>query len=184
MDTNQLISDILKGNKLSERKLFDAYANRVIGVCNRYAKDEHQAKDYFQECWIVLFNKLGKFNPEKGKFEYWMVRVCTNEIFGMMRKDKKVPTSQATDLLPEASMEEKDFDQVSNLELIEAIQKLPEGYKKVLNLFVFEKWSHKDIANKLNINEASSRSQYARAKKLLKKILVQSIPDIYERRLV
>lgn len=184
MDTNQIIQAILNGDKSSERKLFDAYANKIFGICRRYSRDDHQAKDFLQECFIKLFDNLHKFDPEKGKFDFWMARVCTNEILGILRKSKKSPLNKAVDSIPELVLEEEHFDQISNVELVQAIQKLPPGYKDVLNLFVFEKWSHKDIAGMLNINEASSRSQYARAKKLLKKILIQTIPDIYERKLV
>lgn len=184
METNKIIQAILRGDKASERKLFDAYANKVYGICRRYSVDDHQAKDFLQECFIKLFDKLHKFDAEKGVFDAWMSRVCTNEVLGILRKGKKHKINLVGDDIPEQVLEVEDFDQISNVELVEAIQKLPPGYKDVLNLFVFEKWSHKDIAHMLNINEASSRSQYARAKKLLKKILIQTIPDIYERKLV
>lgn len=184
MEINQIIQAILKGDKAAERKLFDAYAKKVYAVCRRYSTDDHQAKDYLQECFIHLFDRLEKFNAEQGKFEFWMVRVCTNVIFGSKRKAKRSPLTYASEEIPEAPMEEETFDKISSSELLSAIQKLPQGYKDVLNLFVFENWTHSDIASKLDINEATSRSQYARAKKLLKKILIQSIPDIYERKLV
>jgi len=133
---------------------------------------------------MVVFDKLNQFDPQKGVFDAWLYRVCTNTVLQILRKAKSHPGLILMDELPETeSLEEVAFNQVPAEMIIAAIQQLPIGYRQVFNLHTFEHWSHRQIAAELNISESTSRSQLTRAKKILKIVLKKLKPDNYERRL-
>lgn len=155
-----------------------------MSICKRYAKDDDEAKDFLQECFIKVFAVIDKFDLEKvHSFEAWFSRVCINQILSLKKERKKIISIEYRDQLPARIMSEEDINLLTDKELLMCIRKLPDGYRNVLNLFVFEKMSHRDISILLGIHEASSRSQYSRAKIMLKKILINQIPDIHERKM-
>lgn len=183
MELDQIVILALKKNKAAEQQLFNTMAPRLMALCRRYSDDDHMAKDYFQEAFIKAFENLSKYDSNKGKFESWFFRVSTNVILEDKRKKKKIRFTEI-DQSAEIPFEEDDLDRIRDEDLMAAIRKLPNGYRDILNLYIFEKWPHKDIAAMMGINEATSRSQFARAKKMLKRILIQTIPNIYEKQLV
>jgi len=168
----------------AERELYYAYAKRIYGLCRRYTKDDHQAKDYMQESFQKIFLNLDKFDEEKASFETWISKITVNTILADFNK-KKVPLLfDEYNSVYGQSTRNKLGDIVaygiSIEELLAAIRRLPEDYQTVLNLFVFENWTHEAIANRMNIEVSSSRSKLTRAKKLLKKNLVNKLPKHYE----
>ena len=137
-----------------------------------------------QECFIHLFENIHKHDPKKGAFEGWMYRVCTNKVLQILRKMKRETPIIYLDVLPEITddLEEK-IDLIPKDVLLDAIQQLPDGYRQILNLYIFEVWSHQEIATEMGIAVSTSRSQYARAKKQLKQLLQKKINLLYEKRL-
>lgn len=185
MNTQQLITDCKKGVQDAEKKLFLQFAPKVLTLCRRYLTDEHRAQDMLQDCFIQVFEKIDQYDSQKGEFGGWMYRVCTNVILKSLRQSKNQLPTVYMDELPEGeSITEEDFDRISNEVLLKAIRELPEGYRQILNLFIFENWSHKEIAHTLNITPSTSRSQLTRAKKMLKIILEKKIEQRYETGLV
>ena len=183
MDINKIISKCLKGDKASEKKLYVHYAPLIYSIARRYTSFDALAKDYLQESFINVFQKLNKYDHNKGSFDSWLYTVCTNTILQQIRKEKKNRNILYLENLPETEITEEEFQIIDPEELINAIRKLPEGYRMVLNLFVFEEWSHKEISQFLHITESASRSQLTRAKRLLKKILTHKISKYHEKRL-
>jgi len=177
LEARKIIQLCLEGNKEAENRLFILYVNRVYTICLRYCKQKEEAKDLMQECFISLFNNLSKYDESKGEFEGWMYRVCTNVVLKKIKKKKHTINISYPEYLPERTDYEfeEEFDRISNQTLLETIQELPEGYKQVLNLHVFEGLKHTEIADCLGITAATSRSQYARAKKLLRANLEKKI---------
>lgn len=183
MEIENIIEGCKQKNRRAEKSLFKIFSPSVLSICLRYSTDNAQAKDYLQECFIHVFQKIDKYDKNRGAFKPWMHRLSVNKILEIKRKNK--PSKEfSTNHFPDTPVSEDDFDYLSEAELLSAIRRLPDGYRNVLNLFVFENFSHADIAKLLGISESSSRSQYSRAKALLKKILTQSIPNIHEKRLV
>jgi len=182
MDIQQIVILAKQRDVQAERALFNALAPRLMTMCKRYSYDDHQAKDYLQDCFIKVFDQLDKYDSTKGHFESWFFRVSTNLILQDKRRRK---TMQLTELTEQHDTADSilNMDTISDDQLMMAIRRLPDGYRDILNLYVFEKWSHKDIAVMMNITEGTSRSQYARAKKLLKKLLIELVPNVYEKRL-
>lgn len=179
------IQSAVKGDRSAQKEIYVNYASMVLGICKRYCVDQHQAKDYMQECFLHIFEVLHRYDSNKGSFEYWLSRVCVNKVLKLLRKQKKNKL-----IFPEHVIEitndtylEDSIEHISDEELMYCINELPIGYKTVINLYVFESYSHKEIAEQLNISVSASRSQYFKAKKLLKKLILNKLNFHYEQKL-
>lgn len=152
--------------------IYQQLAPKLKGVCYRYTGTLENAEDLLQETFIIIFTKIDSYK-EDGSFEGWCRRIAVNTCINWIRKNKQ--TNQMTELNPNTAEEEdvniETLYDIDTNKLMEAITKLPDGYRTILNMFALENYSHREIANTLGINEATSRSQYARAKKLLEKLL-------------
>lgn len=179
-----MIEGCQRGDAAAEKTLFLCFAPRVLAIARRYATDEPQALDYVQECFLVLFDKIKSFDPALGAFEGWFYRISVNTILQILRRKKGYPRFDEIPAdLPEAEIRKSELELITPEQVMEALRQLPEGYRQVLNLYVFEGWPHRDIALALNITESTSRSQLTRAKQLLKQKL-QPILRHYEQGLV
>lgn len=180
MNTKELIAKCINKDSTAERELYYAYAKRIYGLCRRYTKDDHQAKDYMQESFQKIFSNLDRFDEEKASFETWISKITVNTILADFNK-KKVPLlfddyNSAYGQSTRNKLGDIVAYGISMEELLAAIRRLPEDYQTVLNLFVFENWTHEAIANHMNIEVSSSRSRLTRAKQLLKKTLIHKLP--------
>ena len=168
----------------AEKILYFRFAPRIIALTRRYARDEAEALDYLQECFIVIFDKLDQYQPEKGNFEPWMFKVCTNVVLQILRKKNSTQFVEIPENMKEEEEQEPSLlSQLNEHQILEAIRTLPEGYRAVFNLYVFEQWSHRDIAHSLGITESASRSQLTRARKVIQ-FKLRQITSEYEQRLV
>jgi RNA polymerase sigma-70 factor (ECF subfamily) len=168
----QIIEGCCNGRPASEKALFSRFAPKVLAIARRYATDEPQALDFLQESFVLIFEKIAAFDPSKGAFEGWLYRLSVNTILQIMRKNRRLePWLELPSELPETDFRDTDLELLKETQLLETIRQLPEGYRQVLNLFVFENWSHREIADALQITESASRSQLTRAKQLLKQKL-------------
>lgn len=183
MNISALIEKCKKRNEQAEKELFFRFAPKILSICRRYTADEDLAQDYLQECFMTLFKNIKQYQPEKGPFEGWMYRLCTNRILQAFRKTKREPILEFWEELPDQELPEEQFEFIEEELLLSAVRQLPVGYREVLNLAVFEGWSHQEIAIRLGITESTSRSQLSRAKKMLKQFLQPLISTNYEKRL-
>ncbi len=173
-------SDLIKGSLDGDRKiqeaLYNQYAPKMYAVCLRYSKNADEAQDLLQDGFIKVFNNLDKYRGE-GSFEGWIRRIFVNTSIEQFRKfanQQKFVDSE--DLV----VEDKAFNALDSLaekDIINLIQDLSPGYKQVFNMYVIEGYSHKDIAEALGINEGTSKSQLARAKAMLQKMIKEKIKE-------
>ena len=167
----ELISGCAKGERAAQRELYDRHCRRLMTVCLRYAKSEPEAEDILQEGFVKIFNNLKTFRFES-KLGTWMTRIVINTALNHQR--------QKLYLLPMVDVEEAGLREDENIsladfhlsELIAMIQALPDGCRVVFNLFAIEGYGHKEIGEMLGISEGTSKSQYNRAKSLLRAKLV------------
>ncbi len=156
----------------------------MLGVCMRYSKDRDSAEEVLQEGFIKIFEKLDRFNYQ-GSFEGWMRRIMANTAIDAIRKNKKNPLLSDNDEDFKLISEDAIVDQ-ENLDLIqlkaevamEAINSLSPAYKAVFNLYVIEKYTHKEIAEMLEISEGTSKSNLSKAKLNLQKVLKEKFKNI------
>lgn len=150
----------------------------------RYARDRDSAEEMLQEGFIKVFDKLEGFDY-KGSFEGWMRRIVANTAIDHLRKAKKDPmlTDNDEDFKlgaenPVVEQEEVELLEVRAEMAMEAIQQLSPAYRAVFNLYVMEEYTHKEIAEILGISEGTSKSNLAKAKMNLQKILKERFMNI------
>lgn len=132
----------------------------------RYVPDKDDVPDVVQEAFIKIFTSIGQYEYRgEGTLKMWLSRVTANEALGFLRRKGSITF---TDNIPDEPIDdEPDISQITNEALTEMIASLPEGYRVVLNLYVFGQMSHKEIADELGITPSTSASQYYHAKKML-----------------
>lgn len=169
----QLIKRCQQGDGKALKYLYERYSDKMLGVCYRYVNDRDTARDLLHDGFVTVFTKVSEFRGE-GSFEGWMRRVFVNTTLGYLRKNANLhDPRQVDDMYDLRGDEVSVLERMSAEDLLGAIGQLPEGYRTVLNLYAVEGYSHKEIAELLNISEGTSRSQYARAKACLQKNLRQ-----------
>lgn len=181
VEQSTMLDRCLDGDRNSQKWLYEKHYGKMLAVCLRYSSDMDQAKDMLQEGFIKVFNSLDKFN-RKGSLEGWIRRIMVNTAIDHIRKDKRSLTlSHSEELLDKGLevVEETEIDDNESLQLnmshvIEAMQELSPGYKAVFNLYVMEDMTHKEIAETLGISEGTSKSNLAKAKMNLRKILLDN----------
>ncbi len=163
-----IIKACLKGNRVAQNRLYQLFADKMYGMCLRYADNEDEAKDILQDGFIKVFLNLKQFN-NKGSFEGWIRRIIANTALERFR-DKNYLF--AVNMETEYDANHKQYDHIlSDLaakDLLRLIQELSPQYRMVFNLYAVEGYSHKEICEKLNIKEGTSKSNLSRAREILK----------------
>jgi RNA polymerase sigma-70 factor (ECF subfamily) len=162
----ELIEDCQKNNPKSQRQLFDRYAGRMMTVCRRYACDQKEAEDILQESFIKIFQHIHQFRFQ-GSLEGWIRRIVVNSALRLLKRKKLRFTPIAEDQETNPSVDPTVLTSLSAEDILKLISDLPDGYRVVFNLYVIEGYDHNEIASMLGINPATSRSQLAKARKLL-----------------
>lgn len=181
---SKLIKGCLKNKRRSQEELFRLYYGKMLAVCLRYINDRDSAEEILQEGFIKIFDKLEAFDY-KGSFEGWMRRIMANTAIDSIRKHKKDPKLTDNDedfklggLDPIIEQEETEFASIKAEMALIAIQELSPAYRAVFNLYVIEEYTHKEIAEILGISEGTSKSNLAKAKMNLQKILKERFEKI------
>ena len=145
----------------------------MLTICMRYCKDRSEAEDIMQDGFIKVFSNLKKFRGE-GSFEGWIKRIMVNTAINHYQRNLKHYFHNQLEDIQEAigDFDDDDFhpdENITRRKLLALIQELPEGYRFVFNLYVFEDYSHKEIARALNISVNTSKTQLFKARKWLMK---------------
>ena len=179
-----IIDGCLQNDRRSQEQLFKLFYGKMLPVCIRYVSDRDTAQEVLQEGFIKVFEKLGAFD-HKGSFEGWIRRIVANTAIDAIRKSKKDPyrTDNDNDFKIGAEDLMVDREEMETVELkaqvaMEAVQKLSPAYRAVFNLYVLEEYSHKEIGAILGISEGTSKSNLAKAKMNLQKILSEKFMNI------
>ena len=163
----ELIKGCAEGNRASQKALYDRYCHKMMAICLRYARSTAEAEDILQEGFVRVFANLKNFRSES-RLETWITRIMINSALNQNR--------QKLYLLPLVDVNEMSIQETEDIslahfnfsELVLVVQSLPDGCKMVFNLFAIEGYGHKEIASMMNISEGTSKSQYNRAKLLLR----------------
>ena len=172
--------EILEGCKSGERNayslLYSKYASSMLGICMRYSKRRDEAEDVMHEGFIKVFSNIAKFRGE-GSFEGWIKRIMINTSLSHYHANLKHYFQSNIDDMEDMLSADHDDDEgvysnpPSRGQLLDLIQELPDGYRFVFNMYVFEDFSHKEIAAELGISVNTSKSQLAKARRQLQKKL-------------
>jgi len=173
MEITKLIERCRQGDADALGELYKAYAQKMRGVCRRYISDEQAISDVLHDSFVIIFTSFDKLRDDR-KAEAWMMSITRNvasKYKDHLAKMAFVQLEEAEHLqMPES---ENEVRGVPFEDVLQLVDRLPEGYGKVFRLSVFEGLSHKEIADMLGIEPHSSSSQLARAKKMLRKMMQQ-----------
>lgn len=188
---NERLKDIIvrcvKQDRVAQEHLFKLLYGKMLGVALRYTNDRDHAEEVVQESFIKIFEKLEHFDF-RGSFEGWARRIVVNASIDAIRKRKRQPFSTEEEFLFNAEYNEQEHSLDEELATIKAehamkaIQQLSSAYRTVFNLYVIENYSHKEIAEILDISEGTSKSNLAKAKQNLRKILKEKFIQIENER--
>ncbi|MBD0831346.1 RNA polymerase sigma factor [Aestuariibaculum sediminum] len=168
MSLNQLIEHCKKNDTRAQSELYKLFSGKLFTLCLKYSRNYAEAQDHLQDAFLTIFDKINQYKY-KGSFEGWLRRITVNTVLQQYRKEKVFEIAQEENIEDEEI--EIDEDTISIEFLLKLIQELPDRYRLVFNLYVLDGYSHKDIAEMLDINIGTSKSNLARARQAL----VQSI---------
>ncbi len=168
---NTQIQKCIEGCRKSQKELYDFYAAKMFAFCLRYAKNDMDAEDILQDGFVKIFTNLDKYRAD-GSFEGWLRRIMVNTAIEHIRKNK-INNQDISENI-ENTVKDKyanALDKLFEKELVNIASTLSDGYKAVFNMYAIEGYSHKEIAKQLGITESTSKSQFSRAKSILRNLL-------------
>ncbi len=167
MTVQDIINGCIKNDAKYQRLLVVNYSPMLLTVSRRYTPISADAEDVLQDAFIKIFGAIRQFDSNKGKLETWMRTIVINT--ALKRLNKKCFTHERTvDQFDEIQLHPTVYDHLQAEDVMTLINTLPDGYRQVFNLAVVEGYPHKEIAELLDIAEATSRSNLSKAKKLLR----------------
>ena len=166
-----VIEKARKGDRAAIRQIYDCYSRYLAATCARFLPDPVEQKDVLQDSFVKIFTSLDKFSFKgEGSFKAWMRQISVNEALKVLRRKRRSMFVALDHDVPDDDVgdgEEPDVGDVPRQVIQDMVKDLPEGYRTVLNLYVFEEKSHREISRLLGITESTSASQLHRARKLL-----------------
>ena len=164
--------NLKKGDSKTLQSFYDIYAPSIYTAILRYVSHIPDAEDLLQESLLKIIDSLEKFTyTNESAFYSWMKKIAVHLTLNYLRAQSKFQfvDEYPLELIPDLDDDEQiDSFEINPKELLKMISELPSGYKTVLNLYVFEQYSHKEIATTLGISESTSKTQLMKARKLLK----------------
>ena len=174
MKEKEIVAKALAGNDRAKRSLYDLHIRYMTGVCARYISDYEDIKDVLQNSYMKVFSSLASFEYRgAGSLKAWIARIVVNESLRHLRQHDRLTFGPIDNDVENMAEEEPPVPQLPPELIHTLIRKLPDGYRTIFNLYVFEERTHKEIARLLGISENTSASQFHRARKLLLKNIRQ-----------
>ena len=175
---SQLVERIRKKDQRAMSQLYEMYVEELSSVCYRYVPDEDDAKDVLQNSFVKIFTTIPALDYRgEDSFKAWMKRIVANEALRYLKQKKKLVFVEYNAATQDSADDEPQPERLSPDDLHRLISELPDGYRMVVNLYVFEGYSHRQIAELLSISEHTSASQFYHAKRLLAKRIKELTKD-------
>lgn len=163
----------MKGDRKFQQVLYNMFSSKMFAVCLRYANDYNSAQDLLQEGFVKVFRNIEKFRSE-GSFEGWVRRIFVNTAIEHYRKQVNLYALHDSETKMYEYYDGNALETLKHEDIMKMIQKLSDGYRTVFNLYVVEGYSHKEIGDMMGISEGTSKSQLARARYLLQKMITDT----------
>ena len=166
-----LVDKCIDGDRKAQFELYKLYNKAMFNICRRMMGNEEDAKDVLQDAFISAFTRLHSFKRDS-TFGAWLKRIVINHCINALNK-KRIHFEEIDDRI-DLSFEENentDYSRISAEKILNAIDKISDGCKTVLNLYLFEGYDHKEIAGILNISESTSKAQYSKARKKIRNLI-------------
>lgn len=176
----KIVEGCVKGDRKVQQQLYKEMYSQMMAVCYRYAARSEDAKDLFQDGFIKVFEKIGKYNFQ-GSLQGWIRRIMVNNAIDHYRKHKnKFAMSESmmeAENIPDESFNESIFEEITSKELLALVQELSPVYNAVFNMYILDGYTHAEIAEELNISEGTSKSNLSKAKRNLKEMVLQKLKN-------
>ena len=166
-------------NRESQKKLYSSFYGYAMSICHRYTNHEEDATEILNDGFLKVFVEIYRFKPAYtdtiNSFKGWIRKIMIYTAIDHFRKNMKhrMTTELNETYMHLPGVDEDALSKISHEEIISAIKFLTPGYRTVLNLFIIEGFSHEEIAKELGISVGTSKSNLAKARKQLQKILLQ-----------
>ncbi len=160
-----MVDGCKREDRRSQRELWDRFSKKLFALCKRYCNNQEEAEDALMESFVKIYDNLSNFRFESS-LETWMRRVTVNQCINKIRARKLIWDSLTQDEY-KYGFEDNSLNQLQVVEILDLVEALPTGYRTVFNMYAIEGFSHKEIAEMLNIDEGTSRSQFSKARKAL-----------------
>jgi RNA polymerase sigma-70 factor (ECF subfamily) len=172
VEEKDLIRACRKGDRQAQRRLYERYAPKMLGLCRRYVPVLEDAEDVLLEAFYKVFTHLDRFRGD-GSFEGWIRRIVVNEALMFLRKRNNFRmTVEITEV--EMPTMPNVVSQLAEKDILDLLDQLPHGYRTVFNLFVIEGYKHREIADMLGISINTSKSQLILAKKRMRELVLKT----------
>lgn len=170
LSERELVQGCLDADRRCQELLYARYARRMYAVCLRYARHELEAQDLLQEGFIRVFEKLTGFRMQ-GSLEGWIRRIMVHTAINQYRRKAFQLERFGLEHLPEEPVAAEALDRLGEQEVLKLVSALPEGYRAVFNLYAIDGYDHAEIAEMMGFGESTSRSQLAKARRMLQQRL-------------
>jgi RNA polymerase sigma-70 factor (ECF subfamily) len=169
-----LIKQCREGDHQAQFRIYKLYHKAMYNTAVRIVKTSQEAEEVMQDAFLSAFEKIGEFKGEVS-FGAWLKRIVINRSLDLLRKKKitfeDLEEGDTAVAAEEISGEDEQYTLADVQKIKEAMGRLPEGYRTILSLYLFEGYDHDEIAGILGITPVTSRTQYSRARKKLKELL-------------
>lgn len=179
MSEHEIIKGCLKNNRESQKALYELFYGKMLGVCLRYSNSIVDAKEVMNEGFLNVFENLNNVK-ENDLIENWIRKIMIRTAIDHIRKNKQnllivstVHANKKNGITPEQISDDALISKISKEEILKAVQELTPGYRTVFNLSEIDGYSHKEIAEVLDISEDTSKLNLSKAKFALRKNLIQ-----------
>lgn len=169
MTDKELVEGCIREDRKYQKILWNLYSSKLMSLCLRYCKNQEEAEDALMESFVRIYDKMPTFRYQSS-LETWMRRISVNISINKLRAQKDI-WKEISESEYEIGYTDSAFQQLEAKQILQLIEKLPVGYRTVFNLFAVEGYSHKEIAEMMAIDEGTSRSQLAKARKSLIEML-------------
>ena len=174
--SKDFIDRLHKGDRIAQRALYEGCSAKMYGVCLRYVGNSDIARDILHDGFVKVFTSIKSFRGE-GSFEGWVRRIMVNTALEFLRQRKdhlEVEIDRAKNSVADSTVQGYDYSF-----FLSVVMELPPQYRMVFNLYAIDEYTHSEIADMLNISESTSKSNYSRAKAILRGKLEQLIDFRY-----
>ncbi len=168
---DNIIQGCINNDRKCQKLLYDLFSEQMYAVCSRYCRDEFDAQESMQKGFIKVFQKIAEYRND-GSFEGWIRKIMVRSALNQIATRRTISFEE---LELENHISIKFAENMTYETLLKLIDRLPEGYAMVFNLYVLDELKHAEIAQLLNISESTSRSQLAKGKKLLRSYFDQKL---------
>ncbi len=170
LSEEEFITALINREKWAQKAVYEEMYSDLLLVCLRYASNNQDALDILHDGFIKVFRNISKYKVGTS-FESWMRRIMINTSIDYYRREKRRWTEDIENAHHLSGPSDGALEQMGEKEILQAIQSLSPAYRMVFNLYVIEGYSHREIADVLNINESTSRSNLVKARSKLRNIV-------------